>query len=117
VRDYIHVVDLAQGHISALEFLSSQKKSEGGIYEVFNLGTGKGYSVLELVRAMEEVSGKKIPYKFSERRAGDVATCFSDPTKAEKILKWKATKSLKDMCADEWRWQSNNPNGYDTVEQ
>ena len=107
VRDYIHVVDLAQGHLNALDKIKN-------FYEVMtiNLGTGKGYSVLEMVKAFENASGKKVPYKIAPRRAGDIATCFADPSYAKEILAWEATKGIDEMCIDTWRWQSNNPNGY-----
>ena len=107
VRDYIHVVDLAQGHLNALDRIKN-------FYEVMtiNLGTGKGYSVLEMVKAFEKASGKKVPYKIAPRRAGDIATCFADPSYAKEILAWEATKGIDEMCIDTWRWQSNNPNGY-----
>ena len=107
VRDYIHVCDLANGHVKALE--SIQKKC--GL-EIFNLGTGQGYSVLDLVKAFEKATGVKIPYSIKPRRAGDIATCYSNPEKAEKILGWKAKYGIEDMCRDAWNWQSNNPEGY-----
>jgi UDP-glucose 4-epimerase len=108
VRDYIHVVDLAKGHLKAL------KKVLGATgVEAYNLGTGMGYSVLDVVKNFEKATGQKIPYVIAERRAGDIATCYADATKAFKELGWKAEKSLEDMCGDSWRWQSNNPNGYD----
>ncbi|MGG2094487.1 UDP-glucose 4-epimerase GalE [Bacillus sp. S13(2024)] len=107
VRDYIHVVDLANGHVKALEKVL---RTTG--VEAYNLGTGNGYSVLEMVQAFEKVSGKTIPYKFTERRPGDVAVCFADSSKAERELGWKAKRGLEEMCADSWRWQSNNENGY-----
>ncbi|KAI4453255.1 udp-glucose 4-epimerase [Holotrichia oblita] len=107
VRDYIHVVDLAKGHIKAL---SKAFACEG--INIYNLGTGKGYSVLDLVRAFEEASGRKIPYKFVERRPGDIAECFADPAKALEELKWKAEFDIVKMCEDSWRWQKNNPEGY-----
>lgn len=107
VRDYIHVVDLVKGHIKALEYLNEHE----GI-EAFNLGTGKGYSVLEMVKAFSEVTEKEIPYEIVDRRPGDIATCYADPGKAEKLLGWKAEKDLLQMCEDSWRWQKNNPNGY-----
>ncbi|MCP3739487.1 UDP-glucose 4-epimerase GalE [Rossellomorea sp. BNER] len=110
IRDYIHVVDLAQGHLKAL----SKVVSTTGI-EAYNLGTGKGYSVLEVVSAFEKVSGKTIPYEIVERRAGDIAKCYSDPSKANHELKWRAEKGLREMLEDAWRWQENNPNGYATV--
>lgn len=107
VRDYIHVVDLAKGHLKALEKVSS------GI-EVYNLGTGNGYSVLQLVTAFEKVSGVKIPYRITDRRPGDVAVCYADPSKAKKELGWAAEKGIEEMCRDSWRWQEKNPNGYET---
>ena len=108
VRDYIHVVDLAKGHVCTLDHIAD---APGGVY-IYNLGTGHGYSVLDVVKTFEEVSGVKIPYRIKPRRAGDIATCYADPSKAERELHWKAEKNLKDMCADSWRWQSNNPDGY-----
>ena len=108
VRDYIHVMDLAEGHLAALNFL---KKSTPQILEV-NLGTGKGTSVMELVNAFEESTGKKIPYQFVERRDGDAPTTFADVKKAEKILKWSTKRDIRDICKDGWNWQSNNPKGY-----
>lgn len=107
VRDYIHIVDLINGHIAALEAL----KKKGGLL-IHNLGTGTGYSVLEMVDAFEKASGKAIPYVFTSRREGDIALCYADPKKAEADLKWKAEKGLDEMCRDSWRWQLNNPNGY-----
>lgn len=107
VRDYIHVVDLAVGHVKALKKI--QEKAGVCIY---NLGTGVGYSVLDMVHAFEEASGKKVPYQIKERRAGDIASCYSDATKARKELGWTAERGLKEMCEDAWRWQSQNPNGY-----
>ena len=111
VRDYIHVVDLAKGHLKALEKIMSTN----GV-NAYNLGTGKGYSVLEMVAAFEKASGKKVPYKIVERRPGDVASCYADPTKAREELGWVAEKGIEEMCADAWRWQENNPNGYGDVE-
>jgi UDP-glucose 4-epimerase len=108
VRDYIHVVDLANGHLKALEKL----QEVDGVLTV-NLGTGQGYSVLEMVKAFEKASGKAIPYKIAPRRSGDIAACFADPSYAKKTLDWEATKNIDDMCQDTWRWQSNNPNGYE----
>lgn len=108
VRDYIHVVDLALGHIQALRYLEEHT----GV-EAINLGTGKGVSVLDLVHAFEDASGLKIPYKIVDRRSGDIATCFSDSSKAYEKLGWKTQYTLQDMCRDSWRWQSNNPNGYE----
>lgn len=107
VRDYIHVVDLAKGHVSALSYAGKNK----GV-EVFNLGTGIGYSVLDIVKTFERVNQIEIPYEITERRAGDIAECYADASKAEKILGWKAEKSLEDMCRDTYRWQKQNPNGY-----
>ena len=103
VRDYIHVVDLAKGHIKALEKL---EKEQTGIY-IYNLGTGVGYSVLDMVKAFEEATGKEVKYKIVERRPGDIATCYSNPAKAEKELGWKANKTLKDMCQDSWKYIQN----------
>ena len=108
VRDYIHVLDLAHGHVKALEKLSEKP----GLV-TYNLGTGRGYSVLELVKALEKASGKKVPYKITERRAGDIAECYADPSKAEKELGWKAKYGIEEMCQDSWRWQSQNPSGYE----
>ncbi len=109
VRDYIHVVDLAYGHVKAIDYLNNS--SEIKPLKV-NLGTGKGYSVLEMVKAFEKASGQKINYKLVDRRAGDIAKCYADPSTAKEILDWEAKRSIDDMCADSWRWQSNNPNGY-----
>ncbi|WP_226677985.1 UDP-glucose 4-epimerase GalE [Mesobacillus jeotgali] len=108
VRDYIHVVDLAKGHLKALEKVATSN----GI-ESYNLGTGKGYSVLEMVEAFEKTAGVPIPHKIVEPRAGDAAICFADPTKAKEELGWGAEKDLHKMCEDSWRWQSKNPNGYE----
>ncbi|MBE7098326.1 UDP-glucose 4-epimerase GalE [Bacillus cereus] len=110
VRDYIHVVDLAKGHVKALEKVLETK----GI-EAYNLGTGKGYSVLEMIKAFEKVSGKKIPYKVIGRRPGDVAVCFADVSKAKRELGWEAEYGLEEMCVDSWRWQVNNKNGYQMI--
>lgn len=109
VRDYIHVVDLAEGHVSAIDALA--KKSG---YVVYNLGTGHGYSVLDIVKAYEKASGVEIPYVIEERRPGDIATCYADPTRAKNELNWIAKRDLNTMCIDSWRWQSMNPNGYAT---
>ena len=108
VRDYIHVVDLAKGHVKALK-----KIEEKAGLKVYNLGTGIGYSVLDIVKNFEEATGVKIPYVIKDRRAGDIATCYSSAEKAEKELGWKAEFGIKEMCADSWKWQSNNPNGYE----
>jgi len=107
VRDYIHVVDLAAGHLKALEYLEAHTE-----VLTVNLGTGNGYSVLDMVKAFEKASGKKVPYTIVPRRTGDIATCFADPAYAKKVLGWEATKSIEAMCEDSWRWQSNNPYGY-----
>ena len=107
VRDYIHVVDLARGHLAALDAL---KKVEALI--TVNLGTGRGYSVLDVVSAFEHASGKPVPYQILPRRAGDVASCFADPALAWEILGWRAEFDLDDMCRDSWRWQEGNPEGY-----
>lgn len=108
VRDYIHVVDLAKGHLKALDKIYA----ENGV-KVYNLGTGRGYSVLEVVAAFEKASGVKIPYKIRDRRPGDIATCYSNPEKAHRELGWKAEKGIEEMCADSYRWQHLNPNGYE----
>lgn len=110
IRDYIHVVDLAIGHLKALDLLSRQP----GLV-TYNLGTGKGYSVFEVIRAFEKASGKSIPFKVVDRRAGDVPACYADPSLAEKELGWKAMKGIDEMCTDAWRWQSNNPRGYEVA--
>ena len=107
VRDYIHVVDLALGHVKAVE----KVKKETGLF-IYNLGTGKGYSVLDVVKAFEKASGVEIPYVIGPRREGDIATCYSDPSKEFKELGWKAERDIEEMCEDSWRWQSQNPNGY-----
>ena len=107
VRDYIHVVDLAQGHLKALDHLMTQP----GLVTV-NLGTGQGYSVLEMVKAFESASGQTVAYEIVHRRTGDIAACYADTQKAFEVLGWKAAKGLKEMCDDAWRWQSKNPQGY-----
>lgn len=107
VRDYIHVVDLAKGHVKALEKLNTNC----GLV-TYNLGTSNGYSVLDMVKAFSEASGKEVPYKIVDRRPGDIGMCYADPTKANAELGWKAEYGIKEMCEDTWRWQSNNPNGY-----
>lgn len=108
VRDYIHVVDLAVGHVKALKKI----EEKAGLC-IYNLGTGKGYSVLDIVKNFEAATGVKVPYVIKERRPGDIATCYSDATKAKEELGWEAQYDIKDMCADAWRWQSDNPNGYE----
>jgi len=109
VRDYIHVLDLAEGHLAALDYLEVQ----AGLVTV-NLGTGQGYSVLDVVNTFSEQSGINIAFEIMPRRPGDVATNYADPSKAKQLLGWSATRTLKQMCADTWRWQSNNPQGYNT---
>ncbi len=109
VRDYLHVVDLARGHVAAIDYMKSHKGTE-----VFNLGTGKGTSVLELVRAFERVNGVRIPYRIVGRRAGDLATVYACPEKSREILKWETGLTIEDMCRDSWHWQSMNPNGYNS---
>lgn len=108
VRDYIHVVDLAVGHVKALK-----KIEENAGLCIYNLGTGHGYSVLDIVKNFEAATGVKIPYTIKPRRPGDIATCYCDPSKAKRELGWEAQYGIKEMCADSWRWQKNNPNGYD----
>ncbi len=107
VRDYIHVVDLAVGHVKAIDYIFTNP----GL-DIINLGTGVGYSVLDMVKAFSKASGKEIPYEIKPRREGDIAMCYADPGKALKVLGWKAERSLEEMCEDTWRWQSRNPNGY-----
>lgn len=108
VRDYIHVVDLAKGHVAAIGWLMSHSGEA-----VFNLGTGRGSSVLEMVQAFEAGSGTAVPYVITDRRPGDIPVCYADPAKSRELLHWEAEKSLEDMCRDTWRWQSMNPNGFD----
>ncbi len=107
VRDFIHVMDLAEGHLAALSYA----EKHAGV-EVFNLGTGTGYSVLDLVHTFEKVNQIKVPYRIAPRRPGDIATCYADPSKAKEMLGWSAKRSLEDMCRDAWNWQKNNPDGY-----
>lgn len=107
VRDYIHVVDLAKGHVKAIE-----KLQDFDTVMTINLGTGKGYSVLDVVKAFEKASGKSVPYTIEPRRSGDIATCFANPSYAKEILEWEAEKNLVQMCEDSWRWQLQNPTGY-----
>lgn len=109
VRDYIHVVDLAYGHVKAIEYLDANENIKPLIV---NLGTGTGYSVLDVVKAFEKASGKKVPYKLVDRRAGDIAKCYANPSFAKEVLGWEAKRNLDEMCEDSWRWQSNNPDGY-----
>ena len=108
VRDYIHVVDLAKGHVKAL----SKIEEKAGL-KLYNLGTGKGYSVLDIVNNFEAATGVKVPYSIKARRPGDIATCYSDASKAKEELGWVAENGIREMCEDSWRWQKNNPNGYD----
>jgi UDP-glucose 4-epimerase len=110
VRDYIHVVDLALGHLKALERLKKQAECRA-----INLGTGVGYSVLNMVKAFEQASGKPVPYQVGPRRAGDIASCYADPEHARQLLGWRAERDLATMCQDAWRWQSANPNGYAAI--
>lgn len=107
IRDYIHVVDLALGHVKAVEKVAK----DAGLF-IYNLGTGIGYSVLDVVKAFEKANGVKIPYSIKPRRSGDIATCYSDPSKALNELGWKAERGIEEMCEDSWRWQSTNPDGY-----
>ena len=107
VRDYIHVVDLADGHVKAINKIANFNE-----VMTINLGTGKGYSVLDMVKAFEKASGKTVPYKIAPRRAGDIAKCFANPSYAKEILGWEAEKSIAEMCEDTWKWQEANPNGY-----
>lgn len=108
VRDYIHVVDLARGHVAAIDYARGHTGCE-----VINLGTGVGYSVLDIVHAFQQVNDIAVPYRIAPRRPGDVDACYADPAKARKLLHWQAEKTLEDMCRDSWRWQRNNPNGYE----
>jgi len=114
VRDYIHVVDLANAHVKAIDYLNSNTFNIQ--HSTFNIGTGHGYSVLDIVKAYEKASGKNIPYKLVDRRAGDIAKCYADASLAKEILGWEATKSIEDMCKDSYRWQSKNPDGYNKID-
>jgi len=107
VRDYIHITDLVNGHLKALEKMNENK----GLL-IYNLGTGKGYSVLEVINEFSEITGLEIPYIYKERRDGDVGACYADPTKAKEEMNWSAEYDLKKMCEDSWQWQCLNPNGY-----
>ncbi|MBQ1772207.1 MAG: UDP-glucose 4-epimerase GalE [Clostridia bacterium] len=109
VRDYLHVVDHAKGHVSAIKYLDDHS----GVH-IFNLGTGRGSSVLEMVHTFERVNGVRVPYRIAERRPGDLATVYADPSKSNRDLHWKTEKNLDDMCRDSWHWQSSNPNGYES---
>ncbi|SDN32526.1 UDP-glucose 4-epimerase [Paenibacillus sp. yr247] len=112
VRDYIHIEDLAKGHVKAIEKVISTNG-----FHTYNLGTGRGYSVLEIVNVFEKISGKKIKYSLIDRRPGDIAVCYADPSKANRELNWVAEKGIEEMCSDAWRWQLNNPNGYEEVSE
>ena len=107
VRDYIHVMDLAEGHLAAMHYLARKTG-----YRIWNLGTGQGHSVLEVIRGLEKVTGKQLPWRTEERRPGDTARCFADPARASTDLGWQASRSLHEMLVDHWRWQQQNPNGY-----
>lgn len=107
IRDYIHVVDLAKGHVAAISYMEDHKGES-----VFNLGTGKGCSVLEVVHAFEKANNVKVPYRIAPRRAGDLAVCYCSPDKSAKVLGWRALRNIEDMCRDTWNWQTRNPNGY-----
>ena len=109
VRDYIHVVDLAKGHVAACDYANKTKGCE-----IINLGTGVGYSVLDIVKAFNKANNLELPYVIGPRRPGDVDACFADPRKAKELLGWEATKNLEDMCRDAWNWQRNNPKGYNS---
>jgi UDP-glucose 4-epimerase len=108
VRDYLHVMDLADGHLAAIQY---QQKKDSGIW-TFNLGTGNGYSVLDMAKAMGQACGHEIKYKVGDRRPGDIATCYADPVLAKNEMGWEAKRNLQEMCNDLWNWQSNNPNGF-----
>lgn len=111
VRDYIHVVDLANAHVKALNYLNSKNKQTINPL-IVNIGTGVGYSVIDMIKAFEKASGKKVSYKIVQRRLGDISTCYSDSSYAKEVLNWEPKKNIDDMCADSWKWQSKNPNGY-----
>lgn len=117
IRDYIHVVDVARGHLDALTWMTKQMAggSETKVFERFNFGTGRGTTVFELIAALEKASGKTVPYVVGPARDGDLLESYCDPAKAASVLGWRAIYSLDRMCEDAWRWQSNNPQGYDTV--
>ena len=111
VRDYIHVVDLAKGHVCALKKIDEMKKETDNKVKIYNLGTGNGYSVLEVIKSVSKAVGRDIPYEIKDRRPGDIATCYADPEKAKAELHWEATKDIDEMCADAWRFQKQNPDG------
>jgi len=110
VRDYIHVVDLAKAHVKAIGYINS--KTFDSDKATFNIGTGVGYSVLDIINAYEKASNQKVPYKIVPRRVGDIAVCYANSSLAKEVLGWEATRNLEDMCKSSWNWQSNNPNGY-----
>ena len=110
VRDYIHVVDLANAHVKALDYINTDQFTIEN--SIFNIGTGFGCSVLDMVNAFEKASGKKVPYEIVPRRSGDIAVCYADSSLAKEVLGWEASRDLEDMCKSSWNWQSNNPNGY-----
>jgi UDP-glucose 4-epimerase len=110
VRDYIHVADLANAHVKAIDYINTKESMDKPL--ITNLGTGTGYSVLDVVKAFEKASGKEVPYKLVDRRVGDIAKCYADPSFAKEVLGWEAKRTIEQMCQDSWRWQSNNPNGY-----
>lgn len=112
VRDYLHVVDLAKGHVAALEYAEKHTGTE-----VFNLGTGAGYSVFEMLHAFERACGRELPYKVAPRRPGDIAECYADAEKARRVLGWSAKLGIDDMCQSSWNWQSKNPDGYGNDEE
>jgi len=113
VRDYIHVMDLAEGHVAALKKMEKTASRKSGQKPlIINLGTGRGYSVMEMIHAFEKASGRRIPYRITKRRPGDIASCYADTRLAQKLLGWKARRNLADMCADAWHWQSRNPQGF-----
>ncbi|MDD2791488.1 MAG: SDR family NAD(P)-dependent oxidoreductase [Sulfurimonas sp.] len=113
VRDYIHVVDLANAHVKEIDYLNALSTHHEPL--ITNIGTGIGYSVLDVVKAFEKASGKEVPYKLVERRTGDIAKCYANPSYAKEVLGWEAKKTIEEMCIDSWRWQSNNPNGYNSI--
>ena len=112
IRDYIHVVDLANAHLKAVEYLNNSILNTENSPLICNLGTGKGYSVLEVIQSFEKASGKKIAYKIVDRRSGDIAVCYANPKKANELLNWKAKRDIEQMCKDSWNWQNRNPEGY-----
>ncbi|KAK3804589.1 MAG: UDP-glucose 4-epimerase [Benniella sp.] len=115
IRDYLHVVDLAQGHVSALDKIEKEQAAGNHDCWAYNLGTGTGCSVFDMIKAFNKTVGRELPYIIAERRPGDVPNLTADPSLANRELNWKAEKSLDEMCADLWRWQRNNPHGYNTI--